>query len=80
MSAEESADEETEKKNIEVVEMMKSNAERIATYAKTPAVAAGGDAAGVENPREKGPEGDSDMAGGEKPVEGQEQKEDKRIQ
>ena len=52
MSAEESPDEETEKKNIEVVEMMKSNAERIATYAKTPAVAAGGDAAGVENPRD----------------------------
>ena len=34
-----------------------------------PAVAAGGDAAGVENPGDKGPEGDSDMAGGEKPVE-----------
>ena len=29
-----------------------------------PAVAAGGDAAGVENPRDKGPEGDSDMADG----------------
>ena len=34
-----------------------------------PAVAVGGDAAGVENPGDKGPEGDSDMAGGEKPVE-----------
>jgi len=40
-----------------------------ATLAKAPAVAAGGDAAGVENPRDKGPSGDSDMAGGEKPVE-----------
>ena len=36
-----------------------------ATLAKAPAVAAGGDAAGVENPRDKDPEGDSDMAGGE---------------
>ena len=52
-----------------------------ATQAKTPAVAAGGDAAGVENPGGKGPEGDSDMAGGEKPVEQQqEQKEDEEIQ
>ena len=34
-----------------------------------PAVAVGGDAAGVENPGGKGPSGDSDMAGGEKPVE-----------
>ena len=34
-----------------------------------PAVAAGGDAAGVENPGDKDPSGDSDMAGGEKPVE-----------
>jgi hypothetical protein len=31
VSAEESADEETEKKNTEVVEMMKSNAELITT-------------------------------------------------
>ena len=34
-----------------------------------PAVAAGGAAAGVENPGDKDPEGNSDMAGGEKPVE-----------
>ena len=33
------------------------------------AVAAGGAAAGVENPGGKGYSGDSDMAGGEKPVE-----------
>ena len=69
MSAEESADKETEKKNTEVVEMITSNAELITTLVENPAVAAGGDAAGVENPWDKGPEGDSDMAGGEKPVE-----------
>ena len=61
--------------------MMKSNAELITTQVQNPAVAEGGDAAGVENPRDKGPEGDSDMAGGEKPVEQQqEQKEDEEIQ
>ena len=69
MSAGESSDEETEKKSTEVAEMIKSNVERITTLVMTPAVAAGGDAAGVENPRDKGPEGDSDMAGGEKPEE-----------
>ena len=61
--------------------MMKPNAERSTTQAKTPAVAAGGDAAGVENPGDKDPLGDSDMAGGEKPVEQQqEQKKDEEIQ
>ena len=34
-----------------------------------PAVAAGEDAAGVENPGDKDPSGDSYMAGGEKPGE-----------
>ena len=52
-----------------------------ATQAKTPAVAAGGAAASLENPGGKGPEGDSDMAGGEKPGEQQqEQKENEKIQ
>ena len=37
------------------------------TPTKNPAVAVGGDAAGVENPGDKGPEGDSDMAGDNKP-------------
>ena len=39
------------------------------TLVKNPAVAAGGAAAGVEDPGHKEPEDDSDMAGGEKPVE-----------
>ena len=51
------------------------------TQVQNPAVAAGGDAAGVENPGDKDPLGDSDMAGGEKPVEQQqEQKKDEEIQ
>ncbi len=39
------------------------------TKAKTPAVAAGGAVAGVENPRCKESVGDSDMAGDNKPGE-----------
>ncbi len=43
---------------------------------KNPAVAAGGAAAGVEDPGHNEPEDDSDMAGGDKQAE-QEQKQNK---
>ena len=46
-----------------------------------PAVAAGGAAAGVENPGHKEPEDDSDMAGDDKPgKQEEEQNKDEEIQ
>jgi len=48
--------------------MMKSNAERITTLVKNPAVVAGGAAASVEDHGQMEPVIHSDMAGDDKPV------------